>query len=187
MSYVPVTFAAVPVQGYGERANPPAAQALQAPVIDANFAALNTELAKLPTYSASTWRSFSQGLSTFGSAGAWHNFASTVWAPVSFTVPEWATAVVVAIGAGGFNTVSATSSLWIDASPSGAAVKVGGLMLRTLYRKNGGYWSSEQLWRVGTELNPNAVLTLQPRYMASAVAAGKVGCSRMMISAMALM
>jgi hypothetical protein len=183
MAYTPVTFAAVPTQAYSERANPPAAQALQAPVIDANFGKLNTELAKLPTVSSSLYRSFGQPLSVFSSPGSWVNFPTATWAALSFTVPDWATVVHVAIGAGAFNNVNSLSSIWIDTAVSGAAVRQSGLQLRTLYRNNGGYWSSSQLWRVGVELNAGAVLTLTPRYMVSAYAAGKVGASRTMLSA----
>ena len=187
MSFAPVTFDVIPMQSYNDRANPPAAQALQAPVIDTNFARLNTELAKLPTVSSSLYRSFGQPISTFSSPGSWVTFPASNWAPLSFTVPEWATVVQVAIGASAFNNVSALTSIWIDAAASGPAVRQGGLVLRTLYRNNGGYWSSAQLWRVGLELYGNATLTLTPRYNVSAYAAGKVGASRTMVSAMVLM
>lgn len=187
MPYTPVVFTAIPTQTYSDRANPPSAQALQAPVIDANFAKLNTELAKLPKVSSSTFRTFGSPQSVFSSPGNWVNFAASNWAALSFVVPDWATMVHVAIGASAFNNASTLSSMWIDAAISGSAVRQAGLQLRTLYRYNGGYWSSTQLWRVGVEINANATLTLQPRYNLSAYVAGKAGCSRTMLSAMALM
>jgi hypothetical protein len=187
MPYNPVTFDVIPVQTYNDRANPPAAQALQAPVIDGNFAKLNAELGKQPAYSSSTFRSFGSPLTTFSSPTNWVNFPASNWPALSFTVPDWATVVHVAIGASAYNNVSTLSSMWIDAAISGSAVLKSGLTLRTLYRYNGGYWSSTSLWRVGVDVKANATLTLQPRYNLSAYTAGKAGCSRTMLCAMALM
>jgi hypothetical protein len=187
MSFNPVAFATIPTQTYSDRFSPPAGQQLQAGPMDANFAALNTELRRQPTASSWVYRSYMVNAMTSGfAAGAWTDFPVATWAPISVTVPE-CTALHVAIGASGYNNHSGTSYLWVGAEVTGSAVRVGGLLLRTRYSYDGGYWSSAKTWRIGTELSVGGVLTLSPQYLASLSSAGHIGASRGMISIMALM
>lgn len=167
MPYSPVTFAPLPVPLPNVRMNIPADQANQASVMDANFAKLNTELGKLPAYSATGVRVYQLATKNSGfTPGNWYTLPTSVMAPLTMTLPDCAV-ILAHCGARLQNQYSADATFWFQAAPSGSGW-LGTRAPRVCAQGQGTWLSACELWIAGVNFTPGATITLTPQYNLSA-------------------
>ncbi|MEH0417784.1 hypothetical protein [Streptomyces sp. B21-083] len=125
---------------------------------------------QIPYFSAAPAVSNQVSMPASFTTGAFTDFASGNWAPLTTTIPA-SGRIAISIGAAVHNTVSSTATAWAGWRASGAALTEASSETNSISTWGGRTYATRRVIRTG--LTPGASLTVTPTYQVSA--AGTIG------------